>query len=302
MLENLVSSVEVNARQFRVQKTNGAVLPFAFDICTPSILVFRDRKKHFYCLKVAYPEHGPDYFLLGTVQKEAEKLRRALCLTSFVEETPVSNAIGSWAALPVKSDQPEAEHPFGKTFVSESSSLKKKAGRRVVPEISCKCPAPAGETLIFSLPWVEEEVTGLTLPMKILVSLALGLVIAVIVTEILSGASLIISGVICLLLAGGISWVWTKRTTVCAFYAGLAGLYVAYDDGRLVLYAYASCRFLKYWNTHGELTSLFLQVFSDQERKSIFDQLFDGKEKELDELLHALVIGSERGRQRHGGN
>ncbi|MDL2286051.1 hypothetical protein LJC24_01245 [Desulfococcaceae bacterium OttesenSCG-928-F15] len=297
MRENLVSSIEVNAREFRILKINGALLPFGFTDCTPSILAFRERKRIYYCLKVAYLEHGPDYFLLGNVWEEAENLRLALRLPSFVEEAPIPNTFGSWSALPKRFDwSGEASH-VQKEILPESSVPEKTKRKRSLAETFRKWPELEGETLILSLPWDEDEVSGLNLPIKLLVTGSLALVIAILVAEIFSGASFILYGAFILALLCGISWIWGKRAKVCALHASMSGLHLAYDDDHLVLYPHTSCFFQKYWHTHGEYVSLFLRVRSIEGGEIVFEKLFDGMEKELDELLHALVRGAERSRQ-----
>lgn len=282
---NLVSTIFVDAKQFRLQKRNGVVLTFAFKDCTPSILVFMERKKSCYCLKVDYLRRKPDYFFLGNVRKEAENLRHALGLSSFVKLASMESFLKS---------QARQYKNFGHSEKADRPAFMEALFAIFNPKKNYEAPDFEAETILFTLPWVEEAAMRINQILKIFslffvaVFLSTLVVMFLFVVPAWPGFMIIVCS-----LSMAIAFN-TKPIYISAFHVTLSGLYVAYDNGSLLLHPHSYCFFQKYHDVENDSAPRLLLVVSSADDEVLFEKIFNGKEKELDELLHALAIGAEK--------
>lgn len=293
---NYVDFIEVDTQGFRIHKTNGTVLPFEFRNYALALLVFVDGKEVFYCLEVAYRAHTPDYFLLGTVQEEAEELRRALSLPAFTERAPIRNTLRDWTGIPKSLDLAwDGNHP-----VAEQTDEARFAWARDEEEAYWSLPSaknfrvppkPASEAILFSFSWEDDKGKWMGVIAKLLMTAAILFVLGILFTGFFSGESVLFSIFMVFLCICVLGVVWSKNKEIAKYYVDVSGLHVVWNDDMQTLYGYGTCFFKK--ELEGRAKEPVLNVYSKGDL--VFSAGFGGREEELDDLLEALAIGAEKG-------
>ncbi|MDL2274809.1 hypothetical protein LJC22_01630 [Desulfosarcina sp. OttesenSCG-928-G10] len=299
MTDHLALFVEVDEKALRVVKPNEASLLFEKGSNPFAILVFQERGMDLFCLEISCRHHTPRYFFLGKGKEKAEALLHALGLESFEQRAPIPNAQKNWEPIPKTLNEklskqkrsffikPQAkENPFKRLehAVVSRQTIKTMMGRRHqkddIPVFTClrKRSVIGAGTIVF---WGLISFAGASVAAILCFSSSFLLWWAIIGFGGWSGA--------CWL-------VWRQALKrPCFFRVTEKNMSITWYTGTSVSYDYTEVCFQKRKETDPMARAIHFFVMTADTGEEVDGEVFSKKtEKNLDELLHALVQAADK--------